>query len=64
MAQSLMGSKNCLITSGDDALTMEIMCKKLNHQYKNINNKKEEKTEREGPYEPITNNISIVLVWS
>ena len=41
----LDGLKNGLTVSGDDALTIEVIKEKLNHCYKKIKNKKEEKRE-------------------
>ena len=41
------GLENHLIATGNDALTMDVICKKLNHGYKKIKNKKKEKVEKE-----------------
>ena len=43
----LNGLENCLMATGDDALTIDLICKKLNCKYKKIKSKKEEKTEKE-----------------
>ena len=43
----LNGLQNHLIVTGDDALTIDSVCKKLNHRYKKIKNKKDEKIEKE-----------------
>ena len=38
------GLKNHFMVSGNDALTMDMICEKLNYWYKKINSKKEEKS--------------------
>ena len=43
----LNGVKNCLMASGDDVLTIDVTCKKLNHWCKKIIIKNEEKREKE-----------------
>ena len=43
----LNGLENCLMATGDDELTINVICKKLNHWYEKIKNKKEEKVENE-----------------
>ena len=41
------GLENCLMASGNDVLTINMIHKNLNHQYKKIKSKKEEKREKE-----------------
>ena len=41
------GLENCLTATGDDALTIDLIRKNLNHGYKKVKCKKEEKTEKE-----------------
>ena len=43
----LNGLENQLMATADDALTIDLICKKLNHRYEKIKSKKEEKTEKE-----------------
>ena len=43
----LDGLENHLMAIGDDALTIDSICKKLNHRYEKFKSKKEEKTEKE-----------------
>ena len=38
--------ENPLTMPGDDALTIDSICEKLNHRYERIKSKKEEKTEK------------------
>ena len=45
----LNGLESHLTATGDDALTINSICKKLNHGYKKVKNKKEEKNEKEKP---------------
>ena len=40
------GLENCLTVSGDNTLTIEIICKKLNHWYEKIKSKNEERREK------------------
>ena len=54
----LNGLQNHLIVTGDDALTIDSVCKKLNHRYKKIKNKKDEKSKKKKCWVHITNNIS------
>ena len=42
-----MGLKNTLWQLGNDALTIDLICKKFNHRYEKIKSEKEEKTEKE-----------------
>ena len=42
----LNGLENQLMATADDALTIDLICKKLNHRYEKIKSKKEEKTEK------------------
>ena len=42
----LDGLENRLTGKGDDALTIDLIFKKLNHRYKKIKSKKKEKTEK------------------
>ena len=41
------GLENCLMATGDDALRNDSICKKLNHKYKKIESKKEEKSKKD-----------------
>ena len=43
----LDGLENYLTLSGNDALTKEVICKNLNHRYKKMKNKNEEKKGKE-----------------
>ena len=43
----LSGLENCLTANVDDALTIEIICRKLNHCYEKFKDKNEEKREKE-----------------
>ena len=43
----LDGLDNHLMATGDNVLTINMICKKLNHQYEKIKSKKEEKSEKE-----------------
>ena len=43
----LNGLVNCLTATGDNALTIDWIRKKLNHRYEKIKSKKEEKNEKE-----------------
>ena len=43
----LDGLKKRLTVIGENALTIDKICKKLNHRYEKIKNKKEEKHEKE-----------------
>ena len=43
----LNGLENHLMVMGDDMLTINMICEKLNYQYKKIKNKKEQKVEKE-----------------
>ena len=38
--------ENGLMMTGDDALTIDLICEKLNHRYNKIKSNKEEKTEK------------------
>ena len=43
----LDGLKNRHTATGDDALTIDSICEKLNHRYEKIKSKKEEKSKKE-----------------
>ena len=43
----IKGLENHLIASGDGALNIEVICKKINHRYKNIKKKNKDKSEKE-----------------
>ena len=43
----LNGFENCLMATRENALTIDSICKKLNHRYKKMKSKKEEKNEKE-----------------
>ena len=43
----LNGLENCIPATGDDALTIDLIFRKLNQRYEKIESKKEEKTEKE-----------------
>ena len=43
----LDGLENCLTATGKNALTIDSICNKLNHRYKKIKSKKEEKNEKD-----------------
>ena len=43
----LDGLESCLMATGENALTIDSICKKLNHRYKKFKCKKEEKNEKE-----------------
>ena len=43
----LDGLENHLTATGENALTIDSICKKLNHRYKKIKSKREEKHEKE-----------------
>ena len=43
----LNGLEYHIMATGDDVLTIDGICKKLNHRYEQIKSKKEEKTEKE-----------------
>ena len=42
----LHGLKYCLMVSRDNVLTIEVICEKLNHQYKKNKNKEKRETEK------------------
>ena len=42
----LNGIENCLSSSRDNALAIEVTCDKLNHRYKKIKNKNDRKSEK------------------
>ena len=43
----LNGLKHCLTATGENALTIDLIREKLNHRYKKIKSKKEEKNKKE-----------------
>ena len=52
------GLENCLTASGDDALMMDVICKKLNHWYEKLKTKMKKKEKKKRFYEPIINNMN------
>ena len=57
---------NHLMASGDNVLTIDIICEKLNHWYEKNENKKKEKNEKEktsGSVVSSLTNLVIVNVW-
>ena len=42
----ILGLENCNMVTGDNILTIDVIHEKLNHQYKQIKNKKREKRKR------------------
>ena len=44
----LIGLENHLVVTGDDALTIDAICKKLNHHYKKLKTKRKKKLKRKG----------------
>ena len=45
----LNGLQNCLMATGDHAMTIYVICKKFNHGYERNKSKKEEKTRKNRP---------------
>ena len=54
----LNGLENGLKVTGDDALTIDSICEKLNHRYKKIKSKKEKKLKKKKRWSLIISNIS------
>ena len=54
----LNGLGNHLMATGDDALTIDSICEKLNHRYEKIKSKKEEKSEKKHLVHIINNSNS------
>ena len=52
----LDGLENCLTSSGDDALMIQVIREKLNHRYKKIRIEIKKK-EKSRPWEPTTSNL-------
>ena len=50
------GLDNHLTATGDDALTIDVICKNLNHQYKKM--KKRRKSKKKRPLVPTINSIN------
>ena len=42
----LDGQENCLTANGNDALTIEVICKKLNYKYEKIKTKMKRKEKK------------------
>ena len=55
----LDGLENCLMVTGDNALTIGSICKKMYHRYEKIKRKKKKKMKKKKHWVHMVSNISI-----